>query len=343
MADSVPARARRPRSPASSRSRSRWPWVAGAVAAALVLATGGWWFLRPKPDDPFGLRVDLPASAPSGEPVVVRFGVAAGDRFRTEVESRARLALVADVEDLERGMRLDARLQVVHETEASPDGALRTRLRWTLRDATSDVPGWQEHVVGTLGGGRTVEQVATRDGSGRPTGVAPPEGPMGPLQQRALDLLGSGFSDPTLSFLPRGRDAVRVGEAWSLFQEVSDLRGLEGAVREATDTTSEGFPLLVRAGVVRAEGVETKGGEEALRLRVVVSLSMEGDTRPPAPPGRILLAGRGLGDVWVSRATGLPVETRLTTDLRSRFERTSLPPVERAVRQVVKTQTTRGE
>jgi hypothetical protein len=342
MDDPAPVRTRTSRTAAAAApARRPWRLIAGVVAAVVVLAVGAYFLLRPKPDDPFGMRVDMPASEPTGDPVRVAYGVRAGDRFTTKIDSKARVALDADYARPDHGMRLEGRLTVSHETEATPQGDLRTRLRWKLDDASSDIPGQQSLAYQVLGE-KPVERTLLRDQTGRPGRLEMPPGPSGPLQATYLDLLLSGFSDPTLSYLPHGRD-VRVGEAWSLFDEVADFPGLEYGVRMITDTAGEGFPLLVRAGVVKADGLETRGGEETLRLQIVVSLSMEGDTNPPAIPGRVRMAGRGLGTVWISLATGLPVESELTTDLRSRFDRTDLTPVERNAKQVVKTTTVRAE
>ena len=322
------------------KSKALLLWAVGvAVAVGVAFAA-----FRIFGKDDNAYDVDWPRSEPTGEPVVVVRALEPDSVFRTTVETQNRIALQASSPDPNRGMTFDAKLEVEHKVAPREGGGTRSTFRWMLVDATSNIPGKQSELWLRLGeADRALVVTQDRDAKGArlpaPAPAAPP-GEREALQREALETLLSGFVDPTMSFLPAGRD-VRVGEAWNLIEEVSDLAEMDRAVRLVTETTGEGFPVLQRAGVVKAEAVDETGGEKTLRLRVVFSITMEGDTRPPAEPGRVSLGGKGEGTVWVSLATGLPVSLRLDSTLRSTVRREGRSSVERAINQTIRASTTR--
>jgi hypothetical protein len=326
------------RTRAAERERSRLGlWIA---VGALVLVGGGWLAFRLLGGPKHAYEVEWPENRPTGEPLRVERALRAGDRFATRIETKTRILLSSDYADVEQGMKVDAKLEVAHEVSAR-EGGLRSTYRWKLLDASSDVrdpsaEAMQAMLWRVLGDSQTpFVLVRERDATGRVLADSPAPSGAAAVQAMALDLLLSGLSDPSLDYLPRGRD-VRLGEVWRLFDEVADLPGMERAVRKGTATEGEGFPPLIRAGVVKAEAVEPGAGGETLRLRVVFTVSMEGDTRPPAPPGRISLAGKGEGLVRVSLRTGLPVETDVRTEMQSSLVREGLAPAERVLRQTIR-------
>jgi hypothetical protein len=302
------------------------------VVAAVVVAGGGFVALKTLGKDDHAYEVDWPESSPTGERV--RVGAPRpGDSFKTLYETKNRIALAADYADPNQGMTLDAKLEIAHDVAAREGGGARSTLRWRLVEALSNIPGRQPELATVLGTSEFT-LVQDRDEAGRRVGGTP----LPPLQGTAIGLLFSGFVDPTLSFLPKGRD-VRVGEVWKLFEEVDELRGMESAVRVVTETSGEGFPELLRNGVVQAEAVEDHEGQKALRLKVLFTLSMDGDTRPPAPAGRISMGGKSEGAVWVSLSSGLPLSLRLDSTLRSTLRRDGAANVERAIRQSIRSTT----
>jgi hypothetical protein len=305
--------------------------------AALGLSAAVWGAFRLFGRATHEVEVRFPQSRPTGEPLRIEPGLRAGDRFLTTVESKARIVLASDYADAGQGMKIDARLEVAHDVAAGPAGGLRSRLAWKLVDASSDIPGRQADLWRVLASADSPLVIERPAGSRALDPASRPQA----LQIGALELLTSGFADPTLSCLPAGRD-VRLGEAWDLFDEVAPLEGMERAIRAATETAGEGYPLFVRAGAVKAEALETHEGQPVLRLSVLFTVSMQGDTRPPAPPGRVSLGGKGEGTVRVSRETGLPVTFDLATEFRSTVEREGRSAVERAAKQTVSASTRRS-
>jgi len=309
------------------------PWAIGGLAVVAAAFTAFQIF----GGDRHTYEIEWPESAPTGEPVVVPTLPQPGATFTTVISTKNRIVLAADYDDPNQGMSVDAKLQATHEVAAREGGGTRSTLRWKLLDANSNVPGRQPELWMLFGSSTDpYTTVRERDASGKPLPEAPPDGPQNHLRAMGLGLLLSGFVDPTLSFLPPGRP-VRQGETWKLFEEVWDVPGMEPAVRTVTETSGEGFPALLRTGVVKAEALEDHDGQPSLRLRIVFSLSMEGDTRPPGGlPGRITMGGKCEGAAWVSLATGLPLEVRLEATLRSTLRREGRANVERAINQSIR-------
>jgi hypothetical protein len=315
----TPPTSRRGDAPRARTRRGRPLWTVGAVVlvvAGLVVAYALFLSDRARRHE---LPVRWPVSIPRGDPVPVAHGVAAGDVFVTTVESSARFVLsTEDAVATRSGMRLNVAFTLGHAVAERPGGGLRSTVKAFLDRADTDVPDVREGLTLFFGDRSRPYTVAfDRDERGRPV----PATASGDLRRAGARLLFDralgGLGDLVTNWLPP-RD-VRLGEAWDL-AGVADLSGAQETVHFlARSGAGEGYPAPVVRGAASAEATEERDGEPTLRLRVVWSLSQEGEAAAPAKAGRLTTAAVIEGTVWVSRATGLVVEALFESRILSSY------------------------
>jgi hypothetical protein len=374
-------RARASASAPPARKGRRRLLIWGGVGL-VVLGAGVWFGMSSLSDTNVHhtLKLEIPASAPTGEPLHVDYALQAGDVFVTTLISKSGILLKADAEmDPKEGMNFDAKFTVGHAVQAAPPPAtgLSSLVRLYVERADAKYQDMSAAVWLLLGNrDAPYEVVFRRDAANRPDRASLPSAD---AQRRArrqmLDLVLGGLGDLSSNFLPP-RD-VRAGEVWDL-DDVGDFKdGIENVIRGTAQRQPgrQGFPPVTIVGKVRAAGFESRPpvaltyddlpppppgakppagtppppaapagpAEPCVRLDLFVTVAMEGETHEPKMgPGWISAAARISGPIWVSRATGILWAVDLTGDVVSTY-RTGLRPTEIKAQMRIKSTTERAK
>jgi hypothetical protein len=311
------------------------------VAAGLVALAGVIVFVRfvvlSDSSEKFELAVDIPESAPYGEPVPIAYGVAAGDEFSTIVFATNRILGAAEGAQTKDGMALDVRMtwkHVVRAREGAPGTTSEVAIK--LHRADTHIPRLRDAYWMALGS-EVAPYTLTfdRDADGKPVKGSVRGGPVAAEQRYVLDGCMAGLGDLATNWLPDR--PVRLGEAWELSEGVDVLPNVERIVRSVVqrqrkgpDENPAGFPKAVTKARVQAVSLEDRDGEPCLKLRIALSMKIEGNVVPPAIEGWISGAGRIDGWIWVSRKTGIVWGLDYSSDVISTYRNSELPTERKA-------------
>jgi hypothetical protein len=314
--------------------------------------------------------LEIPVSAPVGEPLHVDHALKAGDVFVSTVVSKSRIVLTTDDKiDPSGGMEFDVKLTVGHGIEKSASGpGTSSTVRVFVERADSTLSDMKNSVWYSLGvRSKPYVMQFERDAAGLPDrSTARATDFMGGGQRRMLDVVLAGLGDLSSNYLP-ARD-VRRGEVWDLAEVAAVLPGIENVIREIAQRKAdrEGFPDVTVVAKVQAQDLETKapvtiaysevkpksdkdapgqppaaaseapGGEPCIRLGVFITVAMQGDTNEPKlGPGWISTAARISGPIWISKATGIVWAVDLTGDVVSTYRASRRPTEIKATMHVV--------
>jgi hypothetical protein len=317
--------------------------------------------------------LQIPASAPVGEPIHVEHAVKPGDVFVSTVVSKSRLVLTTDDRvDASGGMEFNVKLTVGHGIEkgASPAGTAST-VRVFVERADSTLSDMKNAVWFSLGMRATPYGLTfERDAQNRPdrATVSASDTAEG-VRRHMLDFVLAGLGDLSTNYLPN-RD-VRRGEVWDLSEAADVVPSLERVIREIAQrkASTEGFPPVTIVAKAQAQDLEDKApveieyaridpkeaaaapvkpppaspakaqeAEPCLRLALYITVAMQGETNEPKlGPGWISTAARITGPVWVSRSTGIVWAVDLTGDVISTYRATRRPTEIKATMRIVST------
>ena len=363
----------------AKRRRAFLLWGVGGVVG---LALAVWVALLSLNDSAVhhALKLEIPKSAPTGDPLHVDYALKPGDVFVTTLISKSGILLKADEEvDTKEGMNFDVKFTVGHALDAAPAPAkgLSSLVRVYVERADAKYAPMAAAVWLMLGNRDAPYQfVFGRDAANRPDRASIPSADAKTRdRRRMLDLVIAGLGDLSSNFLPP-RD-VRAGEVWDL-DETGDFKdGIENVIRQTAqrEPAREGFPPMTIVGKVRAGGFEPRPPvtltyddlpppapgtpppappagappapagetEPCLRLDLYVTVTMEGETHDhKMGPGWISTAARVSGPVWVSRSTGVLWAVDLTGDVLSTY-RTGKRPTEIKAQMRIKSTTVRAK
>jgi hypothetical protein len=328
------SRTRAEGAPPPRRRAALWVALAGVVVLGAIAAL--FLIFKAETRKRLELPIEIPESRPTGDPVPIAYGVKPGDVFVTEARSKNRLVTaLAQAVETKEGMQFDATIIVGHQVAARPQGGTSSTIHAFRERVVTHVPEIDVLMDTQLGDrGNPYEVTFDRDEKGRPirsTQRPPPrtKAVLSDLKRLAVDVALSGLGDLATNYLP-ARD-VRLGEAWD-FAEVSDsLPGVEAIFRRVSQRQDapEGYPPVEVKARLQAVAREPFEGEDCLRLRLAASLTMNGETHPPAYVGYISGAATIDGSIWVSVATGIVWGIDAKTAILSSYRNETLPPQER--------------
>jgi hypothetical protein len=334
----TPPRARTRFAQPKAKRRSRLPWIIAGVGLLAVAAT--FLLLRHGPKASHDLPVDWPVAKDGGAVVPIAHAVRAGDLFTTTADVRTGVVMAGNIDPMQ-GMLLSTVVRWKHQVAAADAGALRSTITVLLDQCSGSLPLVPNLIKQGLVADHQLEFLLDRDATGRPVPksgrVTPPLEP----QRDSLEYCMAGLSDVTTNYLPPRE--IRIGEVWDLADTMSMGSLIEVMRMLATlNPSPAGFPKGGWKGAAGAEAVETRDGEDCVRVKLALLARDEGDVQLPAEPGWISALVRIEGRAWVSTKTGILWGLETTAEGESTYD-TGRKRELRRVRQIVSAKTTRGE
>lgn len=329
------------KAPSAARQKQRLLWSAAAVVLTAIGLAAFYWFVLADHNRHHEFPVTWPKDAPTGEIVPVHHAVQAGDVFVTTLTFDSSL-LLGFTYKLKDGMKLDGELTIAQQVLPKDGGGLKSHVKVLLERCDATHGPMKEAVWKALRDRQDPYALDfDRQPSGRPDRKSARGAGATPLRRQVLDSITSGLGDLVTTWLPD--HDVRLGEAWDLLS-VADLPNLIFIMTEVSKAggPEQGFPAFAVRGMGAAEAVETRDGEACLRVRIIATVSQEGDVVRPAAPGWVTSAARIDGHAWISTATGIVWALEAVVDMQSSRLEKNLA-TERLIQQTVRAKTVRAK
>lgn len=282
--------------------RQRWT-AACLLACACLLGSCG----KEEPTaEPHGLETHVLKSEPTGDPITVTFGLAAGARWTGDLNLKVSQESVTRTggRTIPSSNEAEKSLSIEERALSEPTGQRETKIRYrqgqsTHPDSNVDTNKGVSNVRFRVDAqGLTVKDSVTVTGDHVPG------------TKSLLDsMLLAGIAS-SASWVPRR--PIRVGEAWEASEVVES--GEVGRLLKLDRQEGVRMPQPVQTGRVRVEGLRDHKGRQTLDLRIDVLVSANGSVADGTNSGDMSLGWHLQGTCSIDVLTGLPVAIELEAE-----------------------------